>query len=97
MGTFAATNHVRPEARPAFDPAGLLGLAATPVFVVMASISATSPASMIVCSSVSAMMPVNDMALMYLLMSLFHLSPWLKRFSALWQRHQTSINPIQGD
>ena len=52
---------------------------------------------MIICSAVSAMMPVNDMALMYLLMSLFHLSPWLKRFSALWQRHQTSINPIQGD
>lgn len=94
MGTFAATNHVRSEAG---DAAGLLGLAAAPVFAVMAGISAASPSSMVVCSSVSALMPINDMALMYLLMSLFHLSPWLKRFSALWQRPQTSIDPIQGD
>lgn len=96
MGTFAATDQVSSGARPAIDAAGLLGLAATPVFAVMAGISAASPANMIVCSAVSAIVPVNDMALMYLLMSLFHLSPWLKRFAALWQRRETST-PIQGD
>lgn len=60
---------------------GWLALAAAASFALMAWVSAISP-GMIVCSAVSAFIPVNDMVLMYLLMSLFHLSPWLKLFSA---------------
>ena len=34
------------------------------------------------CSSASSILPIGGMSAMYLLMSLFHLSPWLKLASA---------------
>lgn len=43
------------------------------------------------CSAASLFMPINDMALMYLLMSLFYVSPWLKLFSARSQYCNTSV------
>jgi hypothetical protein len=65
---------------------GWLGLAPAPAFALMAWISAVGSSGMVMCSAASAFLPINDMALMYLLMSLFHLSPWLKLASARAQR-----------
>lgn len=62
--------------RPALDITSTLAFAASPVFALMGAISATTP-TMMICSGAGAWMPISDMALMYLLMSGFHLSPWL--------------------
>lgn len=73
------------------QPAAWLGLAAAPTFAVMAWISAAGSPAMTICSAVPAFVPINDMTLMYLLMSLFHAAPWLKLLFALsrWRRTQT--------
>lgn len=63
-----------------------LGFAASPLFVAMAAISAYSPGS-VICSPVSALLPIDSMVLMYLLMGLIHLPPWLKLLSKLAPRH----------
>jgi hypothetical protein len=52
-----------------------LSLAATPAFAVMALLTAADEPAMHGAS------PLSGMALMYLLMSLFHLPPWLKLLS----------------
>jgi hypothetical protein len=44
----------------------------------MAWIAATDAPRIAICASASAMPPIGGMAWMYLLMSLFHVSPWLK-------------------
>lgn len=59
-------------------PIGWLGLAASPTFALMALVTASDPAAMALCSAGSAVLPVGGMPAMYLLMSLFHLPPWLK-------------------
>ena len=68
----------RTEWRRPRDAAGWIGLAASPTFAVMAWIAATDAPAIGICSSTSGMLPMDGMARMYLLMSLFHLSPWLK-------------------
>lgn len=63
------------------EVAGYLSLAASPTFAVMALASAVAgsgPAGAI-CGTGPVGWPLNEMALMYLLMSLFHASPWLRR------------------
>ncbi|WP_026792114.1 hypothetical protein [Pleomorphomonas oryzae] len=75
----AATRSDAPTGKPMAEGAGWLGLAATPTFAVMAWVTALGPPGM--CTAAPPWMPVNDMALMYLLMSLFHLSPWLRVLS----------------
>jgi hypothetical protein len=66
---------------------GWLALAASPTFALMAWISANDPPSMAFCSSGSDFLPLDGMTVMYLLMSLFHLSPWLKLASSQpWAR-----------
>lgn len=57
------------------DPARWLALAATPSFAAMAWITAASPA---LCLSAPGPLPLDSMAMMYLLMALFHLPPWLR-------------------
>ena len=61
----------------------LLSLAATPTFTVMALLSAVHGDSMpdMICSAPSAGSLLSGMVPMYLLMSAFHLAPWLKLFS----------------
>lgn len=55
-----------------------LGLAASPTFALMTWIAASDAPRSAICSSASGMLPIDGMTWMYLLMSLFHLSPWLK-------------------
>jgi hypothetical protein len=57
---------------------GWLALAASPTFALMAWIAANDASPMALCSSASNILPINGMTAMYLLMSLFHLSPWLR-------------------
>lgn len=57
----------------------VLALAAAPTFALMALLDATlaiDPAAMI-CAS-AGLSPMHGMVTMYLLMSLFHLRPWLQ-------------------
>jgi len=57
--------------------AGWLSLAAAPTFAVMALLTGLSGGPLDALCSADAS-PLNGMALMYLLMSAFHLAPWLK-------------------
>jgi hypothetical protein len=78
---FAATGNGGSPCKPVADGAGWLGFGATPTFALMAGISTVSSPGMTMCSVALPFVPINDMALMYLLMSVFHLSPWLKLLS----------------
>ncbi|WP_316976325.1 hypothetical protein [Shumkonia mesophila] len=70
------------DTQPSRDAASWLGLAASPTFALMAWFSANDMQAMM-CSSGPGILPIGGMAWMYLLMSFFHLSPWLKLASAL--------------
>ena len=61
--------------------AGWLCLAAAPAFAAMALLRAVTGGADILCSAMRAPFPLNGMATMYRLMSLFHLSPWLRLVS----------------
>ena len=61
--------------------AGWLALAASPTFALMAWIATNDAHPIALCSSGSSILPIDGMTAMYLLMSLFHLSPWLKHAS----------------
>ena len=67
----------------AFGAADWLCLAAAPTFAMMALLTGVlgSGASDMLCSAAQQALPLNGMALMYLLMSAFHLAPWLKLIS----------------
>lgn len=73
-------------AAPAIAPWALrlLALAATPVFALMAMLSAVQDDGGVLCSMQHAS-PLTGMAAMYMLMSAFHLSPWIKLI-AKWGR-----------
>jgi hypothetical protein len=58
-------------------PAKWLCLAATPTFAILASLTALWGPIDRICSSGSGV-PLSGMMPMYLLMSVFHSSPWLK-------------------
>ena len=66
-----------------FDAADWLCLAAAPSFAIMALLTGVlgsgSPAML--CAVVQNASPLNGMIPMYLLMSAFHLAPWLKLIS----------------
>lgn len=61
--------------RTVWHEADWLSLVAAPTFAVMALLSAPPGAPDMLCASAS---PLTGMTAMYLLMSGFHLSPWLK-------------------
>ena len=77
------------------DAGAWLGFAASPIFALMAAISAAAAPAMSTCSSMSGGFSVDSMALMYALMSLFHVSPWL-RLASRWLRHLT-LSPTQAE
>ena len=66
----------------ALGAAGWLGLAAAPTFAVMALLSCvTGGDADMMCSVAHAVSPLSGMVPMYVLMSAFHLAPWLKLIS----------------
>ena len=67
------------DAAAALGPGGWLSLAAAPTFALMALLTAAqgSGPSDVLCMASQAW-PLGGMVPMYLLMSAFHLAPWLK-------------------
>ncbi|HWL55833.1 MAG TPA: hypothetical protein VNQ78_04055 [Paracoccus sp. (in: a-proteobacteria)] len=63
------------------DYAGWLSLAASPSFAVMAVMSALDGGGL--CLSAPGSSPLSGMTGMYLLMSVFHLPPWLRLIARL--------------
>jgi hypothetical protein len=55
-----------------------LSLAAAPTFAIMAVLAAATGGADMICSAGQEASPLSGMVMMYLLMSGFHLSPWLK-------------------
>lgn len=91
------TKKVASSSWPAVDAAGRLGLAAAPTFALMAWISAVGSPDMTMCAAAPAFVPINDMAQMYVLMCLFHLSPWMKLLFAPSRRPNTPVTQTEGD
>ena len=91
-----------PEERGATAPRlpDWLSLAAAPSFAVMALVSAVSQGRAdLLCSATSDLSPLGGMVPMYVLMSAFHLAPWLRLASArpsASARHATSFDPTAG-
>ncbi|NPU69187.1 hypothetical protein HL667_29570 [Bradyrhizobium sp. 83012] len=73
--------------------ADALRLAAAPTFALMAVLNAMARdgRSDVICSAMPAGAPLGDMAVMYLLMSVFHLVPWVRRI-----RRGTAAQPSGG-
>jgi hypothetical protein len=68
---------------PALGMHGWLGLAATPTFAIMALLTGMGGGSPdMICSTARDAFPLGGMVPMYLLMSAFHLAPWLKLISS---------------
>ena len=87
MTTSSAANKGSARAWQARGAAGWLALAGSTTFALMAWIAANDATPIAFCASASHILPVDGMTTMYLLMSLFHLSPWLKLASGRpWAR-----------
>lgn len=69
-------------------PINWLHLAATPTFVLMALRPGTAGAGSMdmLCPVAHGMFPLGGMTAMYLLMAIFHASPWLKLGARWWHR-----------
>jgi len=63
----------------ALGAAGWLGLAAAPTFAVMAALASVPGGDAdMMCAAAHGVSPLSGMVPMYVLMSAFHLAPWLK-------------------
>lgn len=96
MTTFILARKRPSDTQQVRDAASWLGLTASPTFALMAWISANDVQATM-CASGPGILPIGDMAWMYLLMSIFHLSPWLKLASALSRQLTQHIPQIQRD
>jgi hypothetical protein len=75
----------------ALGAAGWLGLAAAPTFAVMALLICVSGGGADMMSSAAqGVSPLSGMVPMYLLMSAFHLAPWLKLICGLLMKREAS-------
>lgn len=65
-----------------------LSLAAAPTFAVMALLTALHVDGMpdMLCAAMPGASPLTGMVPMYLLMSVFHSTPWLKLFNQMGER-----------
>jgi hypothetical protein len=84
----------RPDVAALDLAARAFGLAATPVFALMAGVEAAVPQT-VLCSVLPRMLPVGGMVWMYALMSVFHLPAWLRLAAsgaAGSQRHRNDTN-----
>ena len=84
VGVCAAIGHQSGDAA-SLRAADWLGLAAVPTFALMALLNGVfggDPMDML-CSAVHGASPLSGMALMYVLMSVFHSAPWLKWIARL--------------
>jgi hypothetical protein len=68
------------KAAAALGAADWLSLAAAPTFAIMAVLTGIlgGGAPDVLCAAAQDVSPLNGMALMYALMSAFHLAPWLR-------------------
>ncbi|PDT14232.1 hypothetical protein CO670_23945 [Rhizobium sp. J15] len=76
MALFAHASKRADDAGPSLDAANWLSLAAAPTFAIMALLTAGSPDML--CMTTSDAFPLTGMTSMYLLMTGFHLAPWLR-------------------
>ena len=75
--------------------ADLLCLAAAPAFAAMAILTEGGDT---ICTAMPGMSALSGMSVMYLLMSAFHLAPWLKRTARLRRLAPTPFTqPCQGE
>jgi hypothetical protein len=79
-----ALRHQESGAVAALGAAGWLSLAAAPTFAIMALLAGVLGGDMPdgLCSAAQDVFPLSGMVPMYLLMSVFHSSPWLKLISS---------------
>ena len=84
------------QAHPMLGAADWISLSAAPTFAIMALLTGVfggGPLYML-CSAAHDASPLSGMVPMYLLMSAFHLSPWLKLVSSLAKRHSLGLRGI---
>jgi len=83
MTDLAGSDVARGRGRTELGAVRLLSLAATPTFAVMALLTAVHGDGMpdMICSATREGALLTGMVPMYLLMSAFHLGPWLKLLS----------------
>ena len=68
--------------KPRIAAADWLSLAAAPTFGLMALVTALDGRDDMLCTSAAEAWPLSGMTLMYLMMSVFHCAPWLRRISS---------------
>jgi hypothetical protein len=73
-----------------------LALAAAPTFALMAVLTGIldSGAHQMACSAAMPVSPLSGMVLMYVLMSGFHFTPWLKLISRLAKRRRGRLQRV---
>jgi hypothetical protein len=83
----------RGDGTPSFRAAEWLSLGAAPVFAVMALLTGIHGGGMpdMICSAVQDPSPLGGMVPMYVLMSVFHVTPWLK-FISSWRTGARAVD-----